>query len=237
LSEIPLAGRALKKQVLKLLQEGDFDKALEELYGIPGPQVINALFSFLPHNEEKTRWRAVAAMGAMMNKLAEADMEGARTVMRRLMWSLNPDSGGIGWGAPEAMAEIMARNATLAGEFGSIYVSYMDEAGNYLEYAVLQRGVLWGLVRLALARPETARTAEPYIEKYLVSADPTVRGLAATAAGLLKVKGTRALLQALLMDDSEFRIFLDTELVKRRVSEAAEEALARIDSETLPAGN
>lgn len=237
LSEEPRAGRNLKKQVLKLLQEDDFDKALEELCGLPGRQVVNPLFSSLLHKEERVRWRAIVAMGAVVNKLAETDMEGARVVMRRLMWSLNDESGGIGWGAPEAMAEIMARHAGIAGEFGAVFTSYMDEAGNFLEYDVLQRGVLWGLVRLALSRLETVRAAGPYLEKYLKSTDATVRGLAARAAGLLGVTEARDQLQAMLADDAEFRSFVDMDFVNSRVSEAAEEALASLDRETPPAAD
>ena len=46
-------------------------------------------------------------MGVVVAGLAEHDMESARVVMRRLMWNLNDESGGIGWSSPEAMGEIM----------------------------------------------------------------------------------------------------------------------------------
>ena len=71
-------------------------------------------------------------MGAVVEKLAWEDMEGARVIMRRLMWSLNEESGGIGWGAPEAMAEIMARHLELAREYSHMLISYMDYEGNFL---------------------------------------------------------------------------------------------------------
>lgn len=41
-------------------------------------------------------------------------MEKACTVMRRLMWTLNDEFGGIGWGVPEAMGEIMVCHKGLA---------------------------------------------------------------------------------------------------------------------------
>jgi len=44
----------------------------------------------------------------VISNLTEKEMESARVIMRRLMWSLNDESGDIGWGAPEAMAEIIA---------------------------------------------------------------------------------------------------------------------------------
>jgi HEAT repeat protein len=235
LSEEPGAGRKLKKQVLKLLQEDDFDNALEELCRLPGRQAVNPLFSFLLHREEKLRWRAIVALGVVVKELAETDMEGARVVMRRLMWSLNDESGGIGWGAPEAIAEIIARHEGIAGEFGAVFTSYMDEAGNFLEYEALQRGVMWGLVRLALSRPDAVSAAAPHLGKYLKSADATVRGLAACAVGLLGFTESRAQLQSMLEDDAEFRSFIDMQLVDCRVSEVAKQALARLDSDTAPA--
>ena len=61
-------------------------------------------------------------MGALVFSLAEQDMESARVVMRRLMWNLNDESGGIGWGSPEAMGEIMARHSGLAEEYSKISV-------------------------------------------------------------------------------------------------------------------
>ena len=81
------------------------------------------LFSFLCHHDQKIKWRAVTAMGMVISNLAEKEMESARVIMRRLMWSLNDESGGIGWGAPEAMAEIIACHQGLAEEYTHILIS------------------------------------------------------------------------------------------------------------------
>jgi hypothetical protein len=94
-------GRAVKQIVLDLLKSDDFDQKEDELRRLPGRQVINPLFSFLCHSDQKVKWRAVTAMGVVVSDLAKKDMESARIIMRRLMWSLNDESGGIGWGAPE----------------------------------------------------------------------------------------------------------------------------------------
>jgi hypothetical protein len=221
--------RSLKKHIAGLLYQDDLDKAFEELCRLPGLQAVNPLFSLLLHQEEKPRWRAVIAMGVVVKNLADTNMEGGRTVMRRLMWSLNEESGGIGWGAPEAMAEIMARHEGLAEEFSAVFTSYMDRSGNFLEYEVLQRGVLWGLARLAVARPDLVRGSVAHISQYLESTDAAVRGLAAQAAGLLMAAEVRPQLQALVDDTAEFRSFIDTQLVNLRVGEVAEQALASLD--------
>ncbi len=63
-------------------------------------------------------------MGRVAADLADRDMESARVVVRRLMWNLNDESGGIGWGSPEAMGEIMACHEGLAEEYSCILISF-----------------------------------------------------------------------------------------------------------------
>ena len=50
------------------------------------------------------------------------------------------------------MADAMARNEKLALEYECILISYIQPEGNYLEHEGLQRGVLWGIGRLARNR-------------------------------------------------------------------------------------
>jgi hypothetical protein len=111
-----MAGRKLKKKILEFLGSDDFENSLQKICQLPARQAVNPLFSFFYNTNEWIRWRAVTAMGALVFSLAEQDMESARVVMRRLMWNLNDESGGIGWGSPEAMGEIMARHSRLAEE-------------------------------------------------------------------------------------------------------------------------
>ncbi|SLM28145.1 conserved hypothetical protein [Desulfamplus magnetovallimortis] len=140
--------RKLKQKVYDLLTMKDEEISLENIVNIPGRQVVNPLFSFIQHSNESIKWRAVKAMGRVVNRMADNDIESARIIMRRLMWSLNDESGGIGWGAPEAMGEIMAQNSRLAREYRHILFSYVDKNGNYLEYAPLRNGALWAIERL-----------------------------------------------------------------------------------------
>jgi hypothetical protein len=146
--------RQIKKELRPLLLAEDFPERLGELLRYPPRQSVSPLFGFLCHHEPLLRWRAVTAMGVAVARLAEEDLESARVIMRRMMWNLNDESGGIGWGLPEAMGEIMARHGKLAREYGCILLSYVQEEGNPLQFAELERGALWGLARLAEARPE-----------------------------------------------------------------------------------
>ena len=140
--------RKIKKKVSNLLNQDDFAEAVKKISSLPARKVINPLISSLCSIDEKIEHRAAVAIGIITAKLADHDIESARVIMRRLMWSLNDESGGIGWGAPEAMAEIMARNKKLADEYYKILISYSEPGKNYLEHDGLQRSVHRGLERL-----------------------------------------------------------------------------------------
>ena len=228
IDETKLSGRGLKREVLTLLQSDEFDRSLEALCRLPGRRVINPLFSFLLNREEQTRWRAITAMGAVVTSLAKKDMESARVVMRRLMWSLNDESGGIGWGAPEAMGEIIASHEGLAKEYASVLISYVREDGNFLEYEALQRGAMWAIGRVAQARPELVQDAVPYLVLFLESPDATVRGLAAWTLGLLTAEAARPQLEGLLGDEAKITLYMGDRLIVRSVGTLAGEALAGI---------
>ena len=190
--------------------------------------MIFALRGSLRGYAQGIKWKAVLAMGALVARLAREDIESARVIVRRLMWNLNDESGGIGWGSPEAMGEILARHEALAEKYNRILISYAKEDGNFQEHEFMQRGVLWGIGRLSLVRPEQIKDAGPYIMPYLDSPDACVRGLASWIMGLLGVKDARTDLEQLTDDEAEIEIFLELRLVRRRVKELAKEALARL---------
>jgi len=213
--------------VFELLKAQEFEGAVEQLRELDIHQVLNPLFSALCSNEDVVKWHGVTVMGILIADLAERDMEAARNVMRRFMWSLNDESGGIGWGIPEAMGEVMARHRGLADEFASILVSYTREDGNFLAYELLQRGVLWGIGRLAQVRPQLLQSmgAAVHLLPYLGSRDATVRGLAAWAIGLIGGARSRSGLENLLADEAEVKLYMNQTLVTREVRQLASEAL------------
>jgi len=201
--------KAEKESIIKCLQGEPLDTVLAEVMQRPPRRAISTLIPLLLHGEEKVRWHAVSALGAVTAALAETNPEAARNIVRRLMWNLNDESGGIGWGAPEALAEIMAVHGGLAGEFGHMLVAYMRPDGSYLELPALQRGLMWGLGRLAETRSDVLRTrdAPVYLRPYLDSEDAEVRGLAARALGLLKVDEVKERLDALKEDPATFTLY------------------------------
>jgi hypothetical protein len=224
-----MGGRQLKKRILLLLQAEDFKKGLDEIRRLPPRKAVGPLFSYLCSLEELVKWRAVTAMGNVLSDLAASDLESARVVMRRFIWNLNDESGGIGWGCPESMADAMARNEKLAAEYGCILFSYIQPDRNYLEHEGLQRGVLWGVGRLAHNRPECIQTAAGFLVPYMRSEDPNLRGLAVWAVNpILNVEAIHRL-QQLAHDPAGLLLYRGGELAQYSVGQLAREALAQVE--------
>lgn len=225
-----LKGRALKQRVLHLLQAEPPDRLLAALHPVPLRQAINPLFSFLFHKDNKIKWAAVTAMGKIVSCLAGDDMESARVIMRRLMWNLNDESGGIGWGSPEAMGEIVASHEDLAREYAPILLSYAREDGNFQENEIMQRGVLWGIGRLASAFPLFTKEASTAIIPFLGSPDASVRAHAGWVCGILGDEGARPGLGSLTGDAAEIEMYLEGSIKTQRVKDLAQTALNRLDN-------
>lgn len=138
-------GRKTRQMVGEILQNQDRKKALDRLAKIPDLQLVGHLFSHFYATNELIKFRSITAMGLLGKRLAEGHMENARNLMRRLMWNLNDESGGIGWGSAEAMGEIMGHSRALADEYASILFSFLDPKANYIDNPLLQQGILWGV--------------------------------------------------------------------------------------------
>ncbi len=212
----PPGRRETKRQVLSLLAQPDLAGILAEIATFPDRDLIGPLFSALCHADEVVRWHAVSVFGRTVSRMAHRDMESARIVMRRILWSLNDESGGIGWGAPEAMAEVMFHSQALAGEYLHMLVSYMREDGpeafqdgNFIELPMLQRGVLWGVGRLIPRyRVTLAEMAiEADLRSYLRSPDGDVRGLACRCLELLGANCPAGEAANLARDGHQLRVY------------------------------
>jgi hypothetical protein len=179
--------RQLKKEIIALLAKEDLQTIFDQLQRYSPGSLLNPLFISLCHNLETVRWHAVCAFGRIVPAIAENDLEAARVVMRRFLWMLNDESGGIGWGVPESMAEIMCYQHDLRDEYLHMLISYMrkdgeelHQDGNYLELPLLQRGLLWGVARLCGIHPQIMKQkgAENDLLRYLDSPDHQVVAMA-----------------------------------------------------------
>lgn len=229
--------RKIKQEIFLILAEKNRAAIEEALSAYEPADLINPLFTALCSTSDKVRFNAVRAFGWAVPAIADRDLESARIIMRRFLWSLNDESGGIGWGAPEAMAEIMLRDERLAREYLHMLVSYMREDGpephqdgNFIELPMLQRGVLWGIGRLCAGRGQRMREfrIEKELQSYLRAEDPVVRGLAVWCLTILADDTAEEPVLALRGDNSEVPVCLDDQIRIFTVDELVERYLLRI---------
>lgn len=220
--------RAVKRQVTDRILSPAWRGDPAFWSDLPRPAVVRALLGLLARREPLLRWRAVASLGPLLASLAAEEPEAARGIMRRLVWSLNEESGAVGFGAPEALAEAMYHSPPLAAEFGNLLCSYLLPGHNQLDFPPLVAGALWGLARLAPRDPAAWRRCCPAraLAPCLSHPDATVRGQAVRALAALADPVARPGLERLRGDAAELSYWQDGTLVSRPVGELAREALA-----------
>ncbi len=215
-------GRQTKKKVKNILSGSLRTQALTLLEQIPDKQLVGHLFSHFYVNDELIKFRSITAMGELGLRLAAKKMEPARVLMRRIMWNLNDESGGIGWGSPEAMGQILYKSPPLAMEFKSILFSYLDNKGNFIEHDILQRGVLWGIgTYLNTAPQDLNKTTEGLIISHLHSPDAVKRGYAVRALANAGRFTPDIIPKAILTDTEQIDFFTDWNFVKTRILDIA----------------
>jgi len=165
-------------------------------------------------------WRAAEGIGAVADRLAGEDPEAVRVILRNLLWTVNEESGGIGWGAPQAMAEIICRRPGMFREFAPILLSLAGEV-------MLRRGVIWAAGRMAQADPDLVREAVPELTAFLGDPDPVVRGYTLRLLGILGQSPDFARYRHLLEDPGLIPLYQGGQLRETSVSALAAAVLRR----------
>jgi hypothetical protein len=181
--------RANKALLGEALGAPDWRERLEGLTAKAPGAFVGPLLSCLARGGTPAG-RAAVALGACVAAIAEEAPEDARVIMRRFMWHMNEESGNLGWGIPESMAETLARSELLAKEFSRVLFSYIRDTGredNFVEHAPLRRSCYWAVGRLLQARPEFAASALPHLRAGLRDEDISCRGMAAWAVAQIAV--------------------------------------------------
>ena len=119
----------------------------------------------------------------------------------------------------------MARSGRLADEYGCILFSYLHPERNFIEHPALQEGVLWGIGRLAQARPECLAGCAELLAPFLESPEAALRGLAAWAASPVINARLMPLLEKLADDHASFQLYRRERLEVCSVGELALQAL------------
>jgi hypothetical protein len=180
--------------------------------------VLSALVSLTYDKQDPNTWRAIEAIGLVAAAFLEGRRHVLRETIRRLLWMMTDESGGIGWCAPEILGEIIRSDADDFGDIIPIVWSYRDEE-------LFAAGSLRAMARIAEVRPDLVTFILPGLPAFLENPDPQVRGLAAQVFGMLADSDALGALDPLTKDHGVLRTYRGGELAEVTVAEVAAGAL------------
>jgi len=209
----------LKARIINLLKTCSYDEIAE--ISKKDKAVIRRIISLAYDKDDVISWRAVEAMGIVALKLAEERMDVIRDTIRRLLWSMGEESGGIGWSSAEMLGEIIRSNPDEFADIIPIVWSFKEED-------MFRAGVLWAMGRIADVRPDLVVFISKDIRQMLSDKNPAVRAYAVCTIGKLGVKDLLKETMSLLEDNSPISFYKDYELQKKTVGDIVREATKEI---------
>jgi len=210
---------SIQKEITSLLKEAKYDELVSKTLKNKG--VIKYLLRLLYHPYGLERWQAVEGLGYISKALVVTETEAVKELIRRLLWSMNDESGTTSWSAPEAIGEIIFRNPEQFQEFVSIVVNASEEE-------IFHRGVAWALGRIGQVRPDMVKEFIPLLIQFLRHRKPEVRGYAAWALGQMGAQGVQEKLAGLLNDHAEVEVYEEGVLAYKTVRDLSQEAMNKI---------
>lgn len=99
--------------------------------------------SLLFDPDERIRWRAIEALGWIARQEYAKDPERVRRFIRRILWLMNDESGGICWNGPEVIGEVLRNIPPLIREYGQLLPGFFAEEP-------FEVGSRWAVARVAV---------------------------------------------------------------------------------------
>jgi len=186
-----------------------------------------ALRQSLYETNEDMRRSAIEAAALLMKKRWRlGDKERVRDFMRRLMWSMNDESGEIGWSAPETIAATIALIPELLDPFGSMM---LDRA---LEELPLLEGALWGIGHNGIRMKETVGLFQDMVLRSFATGNPQTLGTASWAMGEAGFAPALPYLKELEGRNEPVSIYIEGRFQQKPLGQWARDAIGKIDIST-----
>lgn len=209
-----------REGVKKLLIEHDWEEVVR--LALIDRRVLRILLGLLYDAEDYAHWLAIDAIGRYGGRTAADNPEKARDLIRRLLWTLNDESGGTPWGATGAIGAVIAARPDLFAGYLSMICPLHDDVNIYPEF-------IWSVAAVSRARPDLAGEYVPFLLDALGHAAAGIRGYAARCLGVLRAPEAAAALEARLDDFAEAAVYEGDGVYRRRaVGAIAAESLTRI---------
>jgi len=185
--------RAARRRELKgLVEQGDVDAIVTWARQVSDAPAM--LVTRFIDRDDRRRWTATVALARVLEEVAATgELETIRVIIRRLLWNMMEESGGLAWHGPEAIAEILVRVPVLQPEYGRIVAAYIDEEP-------FEASALYLIGRLAPRTPEQFEDLKDRITDALAWPDPFARAHALRALAAIRPNAARKRACLLLED-------------------------------------
>jgi hypothetical protein len=212
-----------KAVVKKLLESRAYDEVADMARQDKG--VISWLISLTYDKQDVISWRAIEAIGVISRALSNEKMDVMRDTVRRLLWSMGEESGGIGWSAAEMLGEIITGDPDSFNDIIPILWSFKDED-------MFRAGIVWAMGRIAMIRPDLVAFIVQDLQEMLEDRNPVVRGYAVRVTGILpetlNAGNYLERISKLLSDSGTVQVYSDGYLLTRTVGDIAGEVLHKL---------
>lgn len=168
----------MKKFIHHALEVNDLDAVV--LLVQKNRKALSLLIRMAYDKETLVGWRAIKAVGRIANALVKNEPEFLRIAVRKLLWSLSDESGGIGWAAPELLGEIVHSDPEGFADIIPLIAEVYD-----IEEQTFRPGVVYALARVAEVSPEMIASYQKIIIRSLVDTNPLIRIYTLDLIGLL----------------------------------------------------
>ena len=159
---------------------------------------LSLLLSLSYTADNNTRFKVIKAAGYAVSVIPDHELDFLRTVISNLFWSLNDDSGSVGWSSPELLGEIISKRIDLLKEYVPLVISLLK-----IKEAYFRPGVLWAMGRIAAREPSYIKPYVPYITMYLADSLAETRGYAVWCLNQIGAPVPEEHLQHLLQDTAK----------------------------------
>lgn len=209
-----------REKVRRYLSENKFEEIIS--MAEEDARVISEIHRMLYTPDIKLRWRIIEILSEVSKKIGKKRPDEISKFLNRLLNSA-ADSASSAWGALEAAGTIISTNPDLFGEFSQPLLSFLNNKDLWNE-------VTWAIGKIATKKPDLVKYAYPALCSFLLNPDPTLRGYAAWALGMLGIPDAKEELKKLETDNQQLFLSEEGELREVTVAQLAKEAIEKLNS-------
>ena len=159
----------LKAKVEELLIKKSFDDIF--LLVKRPTKLIRFLMGTLYSDKLELRYAAAYTIGLCTERIYNKDQEKVKDILKKLLWSLNDESGFVCWGAPLAIGEIVRNIPDLHTTYAQFLISFLSHPQVILNNKDLEKGTMIALAQLGNLEDHLKEQLTPILHEYLENDD------------------------------------------------------------------